>query len=161
MDALTFAALAAACAPLVHPGTAQAIVAVESGFNPHAVGVVAGALLRQPNSKAEAVATARQLQATGWNFSIGLAQINVRNLERLGLTVESAFDPCENLRAMQTLLCDCFDRAGDGRSQQGTLRSALSCYYSGNYVTGFREGYVARVIAASRSVGTSSRAPPD
>jgi type IV secretion system protein VirB1 len=161
MDALAFAAIAATCAPLVHPGTAQAIVSVESGFDPHAVGVVAGELQRQPKSDAEAIATARQLRATGWNFSVGLAQINVHNLERLGLTIESAFDPCQNLRAMQTLLCDCFDRAGDGSSPQGDLRRALSCYYSGNYVTGFREGYVARVIAASRSVGTSSRAPPD
>ena len=160
MDTLAFVALAVACAPLVHPGTAQAIVAVESGFNPRAVGVVGGVLQRQPGTDAEAIATARRLQATGWNFSIGLAQINVHNLEPLGLTLEAAFDPCQNLRAMQTLLGDCFVRAGN-RSPQGDLRRALSCYYSGNYVTGFRDGYVARVVAAARPLRTSTRAPPD
>ena len=70
--------MAAACAPLVHPATAQALVVeVESGFNPHAIGVVGGALERQPRSRAEALATARRLQRSGWNFSVGLAQINV------------------------------------------------------------------------------------
>jgi type IV secretion system protein VirB1 len=161
MDVVSFVAMAAVCAPLVHPNTAQAIVSVESGFNPHAVGVVAGVLQRQPKSDSEALATVRYLQTKGWNFSIGLAQINVRNLEHLGLTVESAFDPCQNLGAMQTLLSDCFDRAGDGKAPQKELRRALSCYYSGNYVTGFREGYVARVVAAAHPVRTSSRAPPD
>jgi 4-hydroxythreonine-4-phosphate dehydrogenase len=33
---MTFATLLAACAPLVHPDTARALVHVESGVNPHA-----------------------------------------------------------------------------------------------------------------------------
>ena len=48
MDATSFFALVAVCAPLVHPQTAHALVSVESAFNPHAIGVVAGALQRQP-----------------------------------------------------------------------------------------------------------------
>ena len=110
MDTITFSALAMACAPLVHASTAQALVAVESGFNPHAIGVVGGVLERQPRNRAEALATAEDLQAKGWNFSVGLAQINARNFERLGLTVATALDPCENLRAMQTVLGECMDR---------------------------------------------------
>ena len=39
MDAATFIALAMLCAPIVHPTTAQAIVATESTFNPNAIGV--------------------------------------------------------------------------------------------------------------------------
>ena len=148
MDAITLSALALACAPLVHPSTVQALVAVESGFNPHAIGVVGGSLLRQPGTGAEALATAKQLHANGWNFSVGLAQINVHNFERLGLTVATAFEPCQNLRGMQTVLADCFERSAVKAPSQTALRKALSCYYSGNFVTGFRHGYVQKVIAA-------------
>ncbi len=155
MDGTLFLALALRCAPQVDAGTAQALVAVESGFNPHAIGVVGGALIRQPRTQAEAIATAKALQAAGWNFSVGLAQINVRNLEPLGLTVESAFDPCASLTAMQTVLADCYDRASAKNANtaarsQAALRQALSCYYSGNFVTGFAHGYVHRVALAAR-----------
>jgi len=155
MDGTLFLALALSCAPQVDAGTAQALVAVESGFNPYAIGVVGGALLRQPRTQAEAISTAKSLQAEGWNFSVGLAQINVRNLESLGLTVESAFDPCASLNAMQTVLTDCYDRASAqianaSERSQVALRQALSCYYSGNFVTGFTHGYVHRVAMAAR-----------
>ena len=158
MDASVFLALALACAPQVHADTARALVSVESAFNPWAIGVVSGALVRQPRHRAEALATAKALQAAGWNFSVGLGQINVGNFERLGLTVESAFEPCANLAAMQTVLAECFDRASGAASQavdQVALRQALSCYYSGNFATGFRHGYVRKVVAAARAVPTA------
>ena len=111
MEASTFATLALACAPQVHLTTAHALVAVESAFNPWAIGVVGGSLQRQPRHRTEALATALALQAAGRNFSVGLGQINVGNFDRLGLTIESAFEPCGNLAAMQTVLAECFDRA--------------------------------------------------
>ena len=156
---MTFATLLAACAPLVHPDTARALVQVESDFNPHAIGVVGGALARQPSSAAEALATARALDASGRNFSLGLAQINVGNLPRLGLTIPDAFDGCRNLQAMQTVLGECFDRAGGDNEPQRNLRRAFSCYYSGNFATGFRDGYVGRVVAAGRT-NPAVRGPP-
>ena len=167
MDASVFLALALACAPQVHTHTAHALVSVESAFNPWAIGVVGGALVRQPRQRAEALATARALRASGWNFSVGLGQINVGNFERLGLTLDSAFEPCTNLAAMQSVLAECFDRARAPAAtataatapatsppvDQAALRQALSCYYSGNFATGFRHGYVRKVVAAA---GTSS-----
>lgn len=158
MDASVFLALALACAPQVHADTARALVSVESAFNPWAIGVVGGALLRQPRNRAEALATAKALKDGGWNFSVGLGQINVGNFERLGLTVESAFEPCINLAAMQTVLGECFDRASGADSKtvdQVALRQALSCYYSGNFATGFRHGYVRKVVVAARAVPTA------
>lgn len=152
MDATLFAALLAACAPQVHPSTARAIVQVESAVNPYAIGLVGGALERQPVSRTEALATARSLQAQGWDFSVGLAQINARNFARLGLSLESAFDPCRNLAAMETVLVECFDRAHHSTAAAGdqhALRRALSCYYSGSFATGFRHGYVRRVELAA------------
>jgi len=40
-------------------------------------------------------------------------------------------------------------RYGD---QQQALRAALSCYYSGNFETGFRHGYVQKVVANAGDV---------
>ena len=68
MEASTFAALVLTCAPQVHLSTAQALVSVESAFNPWAIGVVGGALRRQPNNRDEALATAHQLLRDGRNF---------------------------------------------------------------------------------------------
>ena len=158
MDASAFLALALACAPQVHADTARALVSVESTFNPWAIGVVGGALVRQPRSRAEALATAKALRDAGWNFSVDLGQINVGNFERLGLTVDSAFEPCANLAAMQTVLAECFDRASGSGSKavdQVALRQALSCYYRGNFDTGFRHGYVRKVVVAARAVPTA------
>lgn len=158
MDASVLLSLALACAPQVHADTARALVSVESAFNPWAIGVVGGALVRQPQNRTEAIATAKALRAAGWNFSVGLSQINVGNFERLGLTVESAFEPCTNLAAMQTVLAECFDRASGTEPKavdQVALRRALSCYYSGNFATGFRHGYVRKVVVAARAVVTA------
>ena len=162
MDLSAFITLALACAPLVHADTARALVSVESGFNPWAIGVVSGALVRQPRHRAEALATARSLQAAGWNFSVGLGQINVGNFDRLGLTLDNAFEPCTNLRAMQAVLTECHERARVARPgtapDQTALRQALSCYYSGNFSTGFRHGYVRKVVrAAPRSLVAIAR----
>lgn len=154
MDATALLPLLALCAPLMDSTTATALVAVESSFNPHAIGVVGGRLLRQPARRTEAIATAKALQAEGWNFSVGLGQINARNFERLGLDVESAFEPCANLRAMQAVLTECFGRTprpsvpGEAATQR-RLRQALSCYYAGNFTTGLRDGYVRRVAKAA------------
>jgi type IV secretion system protein VirB1 len=151
IDSATFRSLADTCSPAVHPVTASALVAVESGFNPNAIGVVNGALDRQPRNRAEAITTAKALDAGGWSYSVGLAQINSRNFAQLNLSASSAFDPCANLRAMQLVLSDCLERA-EG-SPQTALRRALSCYYSGNSESGFHTGYVARVVASARRSG--------
>ena len=161
MDNAVLLALVMSCAPQVDVGTARALIAVESGFNPFAIGVVGGVLQRQPTGRNEAIATAKALQAGGWTFSVGLAQINRHNFERLGLSVAAAFEPCANLAAMQTVLTECFERAAQpGGGVQRALRQALSCYYSGNFSTGFSHGYVRRVVAARASQPSATAIPP-
>jgi len=152
---LDFATLAQQCAPQISPVTMAAIVQTESGFNPYAIGVVRGRLLRQPENAAEAVATAHALAAAGWNFSVGLAQVNRANWSAYGLTEQSAFDPCHNLAAGAAVLEGCFTAARsaqiDGRRDpQAALRAGLSCYASGNFLTGYRTGYVQRVVDNAR-----------
>jgi len=143
-------ALALTCAPDVHPSTVQAIVHVESSGNPHAIGVVGGRLERQPTNLREAMATVQALEAGGFNYSVGLGQINKKNFGRLGLSPEQAFNPCTNLQAMQSILGECFSRAVARAEEQTALRKAFSCYYSGNFQTGFDHGYVDKVVRTAR-----------
>ena len=145
---IDLAVLVLSCAPLVAQDTARALIQVESGGNPFAIGVVGGALVRQPVNLSEAVATASALEAAGWNYSVGLGQINKRNFQRFGLNPQTAFEPCANLRAMQGILGECFSRASRRASTQTALRDAFSCYYSGNFMTGHQHGYVGKVINA-------------
>ena len=163
---LDFISLAQQCAPNVHPTTLQAVVRTESGFNPYAIGVVGGHLVRQPRDRAEAVATAKALEAQGINFSMGLGQVNKTNLARYGLTYETAFDPCENLRAGSAILHDCYQRAAAAMGQ-GTpaLRAAISCYYSGNFTRGEAAdaggtSYVQRVVANAQTAAGSTNVVP-
>ena len=138
-EALTFNQLAAKCAPTVHMSTLQALARTESHFNPYAIGVVDGTVA-QPETLDDAIETAKALHKTGKNFSMGLAQINKHNLSRFGLTYETVFDPCRNLQTGAQILGDCFDRAGSADAQVA-LQKALSCYYSGNFRTGFTQDF--------------------
>ncbi|MFD1246048.1 lytic transglycosylase domain-containing protein [Paralysiella testudinis] len=164
---VNFNELAKACAPGVHHDTMQAIARVESGFNPYAIGVVKGALKRQPRTHAEAVAAAKMLHAQGRNFSMGLAQINKYNLPKYGLNYETVFDPCKNLNTGAQILTDCFNRAEGGKVSQSALQKAFSCYYSGNFRFGFtrdfagQPSYVQKVVnsAAANSAATTVRVP--
>lgn len=120
------------------------VVRVESSGNPYAIGVVGGRLQRQPKNLAEAVATAKMLEQKGFNFSLGLAQVNRYNLKKYGLhSYEHAFQVCPNVKAGSHILRECYNRAKDwGKS--------FSCYYSGNFVTGYKHGYVQKIFSSMR-----------
>lgn len=147
------------CFSTVDRRVMAAIVKVESGGHPFSIGVVNGALQRQPRSKAEAVATARALAHAGWNFSLGTSQVNRYNLARMNLDYETAFNPCANLRAGSRIFHECHDRArARFPAPTPALEAALSCYYSGNFRRGLvpdekgKPSYVAKVLAALKTV---------
>lgn len=150
----------------MHPTTLQAVIKTESDFNPYAIGVVGGRLARQPRSLDEAVATARSLETNGWNYSMGLAQVNRADLSVYRLTTATVFDSCANLRAGGAILTDCYIRAvNSGRAPQVAVRAALSCYYSGNFTRGFKRdwrgaSYVQRVVANANELGASGAVVP-
>ncbi len=126
------------------PEVMQHVVNVESSRNPFAIGVVGGYLARQPANLEEALAAVRQLKEEGYNFSVGIAQVNRYNLSKYGLPdYASAFQACPNLKAGSRILRECYDRAQD-------WGKAFSCYYSGNFVTGFDHGYVQKIFASIR-----------
>ncbi|WP_081284025.1 lytic transglycosylase domain-containing protein [Stenotrophomonas maltophilia] len=141
-----------ACTDLAVPAEIMRhVVNVESSFNPYAIGVVGGRLARQPKNLAEAVSTSRMLEREGYNFSLGIAQVNRYNLSRHGLdSYEKAFNVCPNLQAGSRILAECYARSGQDWGK------AFSCYYSGNFTTGFRHGYVDKVMTSWRSAGNTA-----
>lgn len=144
-----------ACADLAVPAEVMHHVAkVESSFNPFAIGVVGGRLARQPRSLGEALSTARMLEQEGYNFSLGIAQVNRYNLDKQGLdSYEKAFDICPNVQAGSRILAECYGRSGQDWGK------AFSCYYSGNFTTGFRHGYVQKVVASWQGAVASGAQP--
>jgi type IV secretion system protein VirB1 len=146
---MEFIALAQQCAPTVAPQTLAAIVKQESGFRPLTIGINGGARLeRQPANVGEAVATAKWLIEKGYNIDLGLGQINVKNVVKMGLSIEDTFDPCKNLAASAQILTENFQGAKRStQNDQVALRAALSMYNTGSYTRGFENGYVQNVLA--------------
>lgn len=140
---LDILALIQACAPMIHPATMEVVITVESSGNPYAIGVVGGRLARQPRNLPEALATVRMLEAAGWNYSVGYAQVNKTNFRRYGLSHETAFDPCVNIRVGGLILHSCYTASRSSAparaDSQYHLTRALSCYYTGRLDS--REGW--------------------
>lgn len=146
---MDFLALAQQCAPFVSPTTMLAIAKTENrSFAPFAIGVNGGAaLVRQPASFGEAVVTAKWLIANGYSIDLGLMQINSVNLNKLGMTVEDAFTPCKNVHGGGTILAGNYkDASRKIAGEQAALHAAISAYNTGNYQSGFSNGYVQRVL---------------
>ena len=144
----------------------QHVVHVESKANPYAIGIVGGRLIRQPENFDEALATVHMLNAANYDYSLGLAQVNRANLGKYGLdSYQKAFSPCANLTAGAQILAACYSSSG------GDWGKAFSCYYSGNFVSGFRDGYVRKIyesinhnrkshIDSGHSFSTAEQASP-
>lgn len=151
------------CGPDIATEVIHRIVSVESSFNPYAIGVVGGYLQRQPKTKDEAVVTAKFLANNGWNFSMGLAQVNRYNLDKYGLSYDSVFEPCANLRAAASIYQECFARALKTSDHNDARLKAFSCYYSGNFHRGFvadaggKSSYVQRITNVD--IGQTATAP--
>ncbi len=139
------------CAPAVATPTMMAIVRVESSGNPLAMNVNGSQhLARQPASKTQAIDWATWLITHGYSVDLGLAQVNSRNLQRLGVAADQMFEPCDNLKAGARILSENYTGAaqkfGPGHL---ALNAAISAYNTGNYRNGFTNGYVAKVAAAA------------
>ncbi|EOI7869416.1 lytic transglycosylase domain-containing protein [Pectobacterium odoriferum] len=134
-----FLVAAMQCAATIHSSTAFDVAKVESSFNPYAVAEIvpkkerktgsAGVISHQPTSKQAAVNIIKQVVEKGRRYSVGLMQITSTNFRHYGVTAHDLLDPCTNLSIFERILTDCYQRGG-------TLKRALSCYYSGNFDTG-------------------------
>lgn len=126
----------------------EKLVRAESGFNRFAIGVNSAEHRSYfPTTQTDAARIARDLIGQGHSIDMGLGQINSANLGWLGLTVDTVFDSCTNLKASEQVLRDGYDRARkQGSSPETALHQALSAYNTGTFTRGFSNGYVARVM---------------
>ena len=135
-----------ACALNVAPVTLEAVIRVESGGDPLSLNVnrLAGPQPR-PATIAEAVTLAQGYIAQGYSVDLGLMQVNSRNLDALGYTIEQVLDPCTNIRGGAAILTVDYAEAARSKGEgQGALQAALSAYNTGSFYRGFANGYVAK-----------------
>lgn len=128
--------LAATCQHQVHPQVIEAIIDIESSGRPYALAAVGETTLTQPVSEPDAYARLDTLIAAGKNVSAGLMQINQQHFD----VDTPIFDPCTNITVGAQLLKDCHDRAKRQFPHDSPLvwlDATASCYFSGNFTTGF------------------------
>lgn len=108
LDALALTALIGQCAPGQAAAPLVAIVREASGFEPLVLSTIQSGrpLSVQALSKDEAVALALEMRVAGQRTRLGLAGLDSRAVERLGLPVGDVFKPCTNLRVAARLLKD-------------------------------------------------------
>src|SRR5690242_4171912 len=151
--------LAVVHAPAVAPETVAAFAQVESKLDPLAVHDNTTGLTYTKQTPAEAVALARSLLVQEHSLDLGLMQINDANLDRTGLTVESAFDPSRSVEAGAQIMVVAYRRCQPGRSEPDALRCMASVYNTGREQAGIRNGYVARVWQAAAVVVPAIKKP--
>lgn len=164
LSTTVFLAAAMQCAPSIHPSTALDVARVESGLNPYAIAEILpggkGVTSHFPTSKDKAVSITGRLTALGRRYSVGLMQITSTNFRHYGVSARDLLDPCTNLSVFEHILSDCYRRGG-------SLKRALSCYYSGNFTTGqqpesaFNQtSYIQRIGSAVPSTREDQQRPP-
>lgn len=165
------------CTQALQAPLMQQIIRVESSGNPFAIGVVGNQLVRQPRNLPEAVATAKELEKQGFNFSIGTGQVNKVHFNRLGWAadISRGFDVCANVLAAAEIYNDCHSRAVKAgyspvassvefkanliveSKGYSSVHAALSCYYSGDFQRGNRLGYVSKVLQVKSMPGDAPK----
>ncbi|HFP4037279.1 lytic transglycosylase domain-containing protein [Escherichia coli] len=138
LSAAVLAALINQCAPNVSPDTMNALIMTESGANPYVIANVSDGVSKYFKDEKGAIEYAEKLTTENKNFSAGLTQIYSKNFPSLNLTYKTVFDPCTNIKAGAAVLTDNYLKQKEGTDYQKILR-ALSLYYSGNELTGFKK----------------------
>ncbi|MFV7494088.1 lytic transglycosylase domain-containing protein [Klebsiella michiganensis] len=162
LSTTAFLAAAMQCAASIHPSTALDVARVESGFNPYAIAEIIPKATRslgdnnvishQPASRDKAELIIRRLVIQGRRYSVGLMQITSTNFHHYGVTASDLLEPCTNLSVFERILSDCYQRGG-------SLKRALSCYYSGNFHTGQQPEAVFSGTSYLQRIGYASGSP--
>jgi type IV secretion system protein VirB1 len=150
LHVLALVALIRHCAPAIAPSTMAAIVRVESGGDPLAIGDNTTRRSYYPRDRATAERLARRLLDAGHLLDVGIAQIDSMNFAGFGVTAHTIFDPCVNLSIGARILSgDYAFAARRYRDAQVALRHAIGMYNTGRLNGG--ASYIARVLAAAGS----------
>lgn len=151
-------ALARECAPEIATEALVPLLVAESSGDPLKINVNKGPRV-EVASPADGAALARRFIAAGYSVDIGLGQINSRNLARLGVSVEQAFDPCTNLGLASRVLQEGYAQASRHHSGLDAISVTYSLYNTGTMTRGFRNGYVNRVWSAASAIGAIDAVP--
>ena len=154
-DALSvseFGQLALRCGASVAPSTLASLARTESAFQPLTINDNTTRTSGVPATRDVAIQIASKLLEAGHSVDIGLMQINSRNFASLGLTLETAFDPCKSIAAAAAILAGAYAGGDTHVAQQSALRVAISKYNTGDAQRGFTNGYVHKVELAAQHV---------
>lgn len=135
----------------VPPALTKAIAHVESEGWPWALNVAGRSYFYE--SKAEAVAAAKEAEAAGRSFDVGAMQVNNWWLKRYGIPLEAAFDPAANILFGSWILKQELERAGD-------TWTAVGRYHSPNAKRGERYANRVRRALERGPVQSAGRANP-
>jgi type IV secretion system protein VirB1 len=167
------AQLGATHAPTVNPVTLLAFAWHESRLRPFAIHDNTTGQSVFPASAGEAVGLARMCLVQGHSLDLGLMQVNSANLGRTGLTVTTAFDAGNSMRAGALILTAAYRQclhgndSPNGTEQQAALRCAASIYNTGREQAGILNGYqtdvwraAAQLVPAIQVSGTGAHSTP-
>jgi len=143
---LYISSLCTQCGTSIDPSITRAIIQVESGGNPYAIGDNTTRKSYYPESQSEAVQLAADLISQGHNLDMGLMQINSWHLGRNGVSLESVFEPCDNIKTGTGILSG-FLKKYDGQPQ--AFFKALSAYNTGSAWKG--PAFINRILKASNA----------
>ncbi len=136
-----------------HPSVMAAITKTESNNNPWAININNKQgkrvhLAYQPKSLVQAQAWIKYLDEHHYNFDVGIAQVNIKNVHKYGYTTDQALDICTNLKLASLILKQNYNQAlrVAKYDQQNAVKLAISAYNTGNYHSGFENGYVKKVV---------------
>jgi type IV secretion system protein VirB1 len=127
----------------------------ESNFNPWALHNNTTGISELPIDDETAFIDAKTWINHGDSVDIGLMQINSANLPALGMTIQSALDPCKSLEGGAAVLQAAYGGGQTSAERQVALLMALSRYNTGSPLRGIMNGYARRVMA-----NASSAVPP-
>lgn len=147
------------CVPSAVQPYMSAIVQVESKGNPLAMNLNNGYQLQfQPKSEDQAKKWISALEQKHYNFDVGLAQVNNKNAIKYGYKSTDLLNPCINLKVASDILIQNYkDALVHSKHNSDAMQKAISAYNTGNFRSGFRNGYVHKVYAVAKANITNNR----
>lgn len=132
------------CSPNINQRIIQALIKIESEYNPYAININGGySLAKIPTTLQEAKVTINWLKQNNFNYDVGLTQINSNNFFYLNKKGEDLLDPCLNLEASSNILTNCYEKAiKNAYVNDDAILHAISCYNTGDLQKGIKNGYV-------------------
>lgn len=118
----------------------QYIVQVEFGVNFFVIGVVGGQLVWQFVLLDEVLVIVQMFDVKGYDYLFGVVQVNCSNFGCYGFDIYvKVFDVCVNVIVGVQIFVECYGCFGQDWGK------VFSCYYLGNFVIGYCDGYVQKV----------------